>query len=349
MRVAERQRWSMFERMAAAFTTDVAIDLGTANTLVHVRGEGVIVDEPSVVAVATHSRRVLAVGRDAKEMLGKTPGNIVAVRPMRDGVIADFSITEAMIRAFIAKANARKPFARSRLLISVPAAITSIERRAVREAALAAGVREVHLIEQPMAAAVGAGMRVQEARGSMIVDIGGGTTDVAVIALGGLVSSQTLRVAGDKIDDAIVNFVRKRHNVLIGERTAEAIKLAVGSADPLDDELETTVKGRDLVTRVPRELPLGSVEIREAMSEAVANIVRAVKATLERTPPELSADIIDRGIVLLGGGGMIRNLDTRLTRECGLPTYVAENPLHAVVDGVGVVLDDLPRYQSLLL
>jgi rod shape-determining protein MreB len=342
---------SMFDKLTGLFSTDLAIDLGTANTLVHVRGKGVVLNEPSVVAISKNGSqtRVLAVGRDAKEMLGKTPGNITAIRPMRDGVIADFTVTEAMIKSFIEKANEKKYFARSRLIISVPAGITSIEQKAVREAALGAGVREVHLIEQPMAAAVGAGLPVQDARGSMIIDIGGGTTDVAVISLGGLVSSQTLRVAGDKLDESIVNFVRKRHNILIGERTAEIIKMKIGSAYSLDEELDIEVKGRDLITGVPRQITVTSVEIREAMNDCVRQIVGATKATLEKTPPELSADIIDRGIVLCGGGAMIKNLDVLLSEECALPVFVAENPLHAVVDGVGTVLENLPKYRSLLL
>jgi rod shape-determining protein MreB and related proteins len=341
----------MFQRFVDFFSVDLAIDLGTANTLVHLRGRGVVLNEPSVVAIHKNGSqtRVLAVGRDAKEMLGKTPGNIVAIRPMRDGVIADFTVTEAMIRAFIEKANDRRHFVRSRLIISVPAEITSIEQKAVREAALGAGVREVYLIEQPMAAAVGAGLPVQDARGSMIVDIGGGTTDVAVISLGGLVASQTLRMAGDKFDESIVNFVRKRHNILIGERTAELIKVKIGSAYDLDEELDIEVKGRDLITGVPRSIHVSSVEVREALQDNVRQIVTAIKATLERTPPELSADIIDRGIVICGGGAGIRNLDVLVSEECQLPVFLAENPLHAVVDGVGIVLENLERYRGLLI
>ncbi|MFZ9887763.1 MAG: rod shape-determining protein [Myxococcota bacterium] len=341
----------MFQKLVNLFSVDLAIDLGTANTLVHVRGQGVVLNEPSVVAIHKNGAqtRVLAVGRDAKEMLGKTPGNIVAIRPMRDGVIADFTVTEAMIRAFIEKANERRNFVRSRLIISVPAEITSIEQKAVREAALGAGVRDVWLIEQPMAAAVGAGLPVQDARGSMIIDIGGGTTDVAVISLGGLVASQTLRMAGDKFDESIVNFVRKRHNILIGERTAELIKMKIGSAYDLDEELDIEVKGRDLITGVPRSINVTSVEVREALQDNIRQLVAAVKATLERTPPELSADIIDRGIVLCGGGAGIKNLDVLLSEECQLPVFVAENPLHAVVDGVGMVLENLEKYRGLLL
>jgi rod shape-determining protein MreB and related proteins len=341
----------LFNQLFGWFNTDLAIDLGTANTLVHVRGQGVVLNEPSVVAIAKSGgeTRVLAVGRDAKEMLGKTPGNISAIRPMRDGVIADFTVTEAMIRSFIEKANSRRYFSRSRLLISVPAGITSIEQKAVREAALGAGVHECYLIEQPMAAAVGAGLPVRDPRGSMIIDIGGGTTDVAVISLGGLVASQTLRMAGDKFDESLVNFVRKRHNILIGERTAELIKMKVGSAYPLEQELDLEVKGRDLLTGVPRSISVTSIEIRDALQDNIRQLVGAVRTTLEKTPPELSADIIDRGIVLCGGGAKIKNLDVLLSEECGLPVFAAENPLLAVVDGVGHVLEDLDEYRGLLI
>lgn len=342
---------AVLKRFRGVFGAELAIDLGTANTLVHVRGQGVVLNEPSVVAIEKkgNSTRVLAVGQDAKEMLGKTPGNIVAIRPMRDGVIADFTITELMIKAFIAKAIGSTFFVRSRLLISVPAEITSIEQKAVREAALGAGVREVHLIEQPMAAAVGAGLPVRDARGSMIIDIGGGTTDVAVISLSGLVASQTLRVAGDKLDESIVNFVRKRHNILIGERTAELIKMKVGSAYELDEELQIDVKGRDLISGVPRSITVTSIEIREALRDNLRQFVAVTKTVLERTPPELSADIIDRGIVLCGGGANIKGLEKLISEECGIPVYVADNPLHAVVDGVGLVLENIETYRALLL
>lgn len=338
-------------KLFGMFGADLAIDLGTANTLVHVKGQGVVLNEPSVVAIAKdgNQSKVLAVGKDAKEMLGKTPGNIVAIRPMRDGVIADFTVTEAMIKSFISKAIKRSFFVRSRLIISVPAEITSIEQKAVREAALGAGVREVHLIEQPMAAAVGAGLPVRDARGSMIIDIGGGTTDVAVISLSGIVASQTLRVAGDKLDEAIVNFVRKRHNILIGERTAELIKIKIGSAYPLPEELQIDVKGRDLITGVPRSITVTSLEIREALQDAVRQFISTTKAVLEKTPPELSADIIDRGIVLCGGGAQIKGLDILISQECGIPVFVAENPLHAVVDGVGQVLEHIDTYRALLI
>jgi len=342
----------LWNKIKNFFQVDLAIDLGTANTLVHVRGRGVVLCEPSVVAISTNGsnqKKVIAVGQEAKEMLGKTPGNIQAIRPMRDGVIADFTSTEAMIKFFIAKATQRNMLTRTRLIISIPAGITSIEMKAVREAAQGAGVREVYLIEQPMAAAVGAGLPVQDPRGSMVVDIGGGTTDVAVISLGGVVASQTLRVAGDRMDEAVINFIRKKHNVLIGERTAELIKMRVGSAFPLAEELEIEVKGRDLITGVPRSIVVSSVEIRESLQDSIRSIVGAVKATLEQTPPELSADIIDRGIVLCGGGSQIGNIDVLLAEECGLPVFVAENPMYAVVDGVGIVLEHIEAYRNLLL
>lgn len=341
----------MLSKFSGMFGVGLAIDLGTANTLVHLQGEGVVLNEPSVVAILKDSgqSKILAVGRDAKEMLGKTPGNIVATRPMRDGVIADFDVTQEMIRRFIIKATKKGIIFRSKLLISVPAEITSIEQKAVREAALGAGMREVHLIEQPMAAAVGAGLPVRDARGSMIIDIGGGTTDVAVISLSGLVASQTLRIAGDKLDEAIVNFVRKRHNILIGERTAELIKIKIGSAYPLTEELQIEVKGRDLITGVPRSITVTSIEIREALQDNIMQFVATTKTVLEHTPPELSADIIERGIVVCGGGANIKGLDLLLAEKCGIPVYIAKNPLHAVVDGVGMVLEDIESYRGLLI
>jgi rod shape-determining protein MreB len=341
----------VFKRLSSRFGVGLAIDLGTANTLVHVQGQGVVLNEPSVVAILKDGgqNRILAVGRDAKEMLGRTPGNIIAIRPLRDGVIADFEMTQEMIKLFIYKATKCSVLFRSRLLISVPAEITSIEQKAVREAALGAGLREVHLIEQPMAAAVGAGLPVREARGSMIIDIGGGTTDVAVISLSGLVASQTLRVAGDKLDESIVNFVRKRHNILIGERTAELIKIKIGSAYPLSEELQIEVKGRDLITGVPRSIIVTSIEIREALQDNIRQFISTTKAVLEHTPPELSADIIERGIFLCGGGANIRGLDRLLSEKCGIPVYIAPNTLHAVVDGVGQVLENIEGYRGLLL
>ncbi len=341
----------MFGKFLDMFGANLAIDLGTANTLVHVQGKGVVLNEPSVVAILKDGgqNRILAVGREAKEMLGKTPGNIVAIRPMRDGVIADFDVTQEMIKRFILKATNRSMMVRGRLLISVPAEITSIEQKAVREAALGAGMREVYLIEQPMAAAVGAGLPVREARGSMIIDIGGGTTDVAVISLCGLVASQTLRVAGDKMDESIVNFVRKRHNILIGERTAELIKIKIGSAYTLDEELQVEVKGRDLITGVPRSIIVTSVEIREALQDNIRQFVATTKSVLELTPAELCSDIIERGIFICGGGANIKGLDKLLAEKCGIPVYIAKNPLHAVVDGVGQVLENIDAYKGLLL
>lgn len=341
----------MFKKLVDKFGVNLAIDLGTANTLVHVQDQGVVLNEPSVVAILKEGgqNRILAVGHDAKEMLGKTPGNIVAIRPMRDGVIADFDVTQEMIKRFILKATNRNMMFRGKLLISVPAEITSIEQKAVREAALGAGMREVYLIEQPMAAAVGAGLPVREARGSMIIDIGGGTTDVAVISLCGLVASQTLRVAGDKLDEAIVNFVRKRHNILIGERTAELIKIKIGSAYSLEEELQVQVKGRDLITGVPRSINVTSVEVREALQDNIRQVVATTKAVLESTPPELSSDIIERGIVVCGGGANIIGLDKLLSEKCGIPVHTASNPLHAVVDGVGRVLENIDAYRGLLL
>jgi rod shape-determining protein MreB len=344
----------MFDSLLGLFSTDLAIDLGTANTLVYVRKRGIAVNEPSVVAISVVNgvQRVLAVGAEAKQMLGKTPGNITAIRPMRDGVIADFTVTEAMLKYFIAKIHNRRHFVRSRLIISVPAGITNVERKAVREAAENSGVREVWLIEQPMAAAIGAGLPVREARGNMIVDIGGGTTDVAVVSMSGMVTNVTLKVAGDKLDEAIINYVRRHHNMMIGERTAEQIKIRLGSVwEPESKELEGVMdmKGRDLITGVPKSIELSSVEVREALSDCARGILEAVKATLEKTPPELAGDISERGIVLAGGGANLRGLDTMLRKEVGIPVFVADEPLLSVVKGAGMVLEDLPSYKSLLI
>jgi rod shape-determining protein MreB len=323
---------------------DLAIDLGTANTLIYVRGEGIVSNEPSVVAVqqdARGGRKVLAVGKEAKEMLGRTPGNIVAIRPMKDGVIADFEVTAAMLRHFIQGAHNRRSFVKPRIIIGIPSGITEVEKRAVREAAESAGAREVYLIEQPMAAAIGAGLPITEPSGNMIVDIGGGTSDVAVISLGGIVYSRSVRVAGDKMDEAIIQHIKRRYNLLIGERTAELIKMGIGTAYPTEEELHMDVKGRDLVAGVPRTLNISSSEIREALSEPVNGIVEAVKVTLERTPPELAGDIADRGIVLAGGGALLKNLDQLLKEETGLPVFLAEDPLSAVVIGAGKALESL--------
>lgn len=344
----------MFDSLLGLFSTDLAIDLGTANTLVYVRKQGIVVNEPSVVAIAKSNgtQRVVAVGAEAKQMLGKTPGNIVAIRPMRDGVIADFTVTEAMLKYFIAKIHNRRHFVRSRLIISVPAGITNVERKAVREAAENAGVREVWLIEQPMAAAIGAGLPVREARGNMIVDIGGGTTDVAVVSMSGMVTNVTLKVAGDKLDEAIINYVRRRHNMMIGERTAEQIKIRLGSVwepEPGTPESTMDMKGRDLITGVPKSIELTGAEVREALSDCARGILEAVRATLEKTPPELAGDISERGIVLAGGGAYLRGLDTLLREEVGIPVFVADEPLLAVVKGAGMVLEDLEGYKSILI
>ncbi len=344
----------MFDSLLGLFSTDLAIDLGTANTLVYVRKRGIAVNEPSVVAISrVHGvQRVLAVGAEAKQMLGKTPGNITAIRPMRDGVIADFTVTEAMLKYFIAKIHNRRHFVRSRLIISVPAGITNVERKAVREAAENSGVREVWLIEQPMAAAIGAGLPVREARGNMIVDIGGGTTDVAVVSMSGMVTNVTLKVAGDKLDEAIINYVRRHHNMMIGERTAEQIKIRLGSVwepDNKESDGVMDMKGRDLITGVPKSIELSSVEVREALSDCARGILEAVKATLEKTPPELAGDISERGIVLAGGGANLRGLDTMLRKEVGIPVFTADEPLLSVVKGAGMVLEDLPSYKSLLI
>jgi rod shape-determining protein MreB len=334
----------LFDWVYGLFSNDLAIDLGTATTLTFVKGKGIVSHEPSVVAVQRSTgtgKRVLAVGKEAKEMLGRTPGNILAIRPMKDGVIADFEVTEAMLRYFITRAHNRRTLVRPRIVISVPSGITEVEKRAVRDSALAAGAREVYLMEEPMAAAIGAGLPVTEPSGSMIVDIGGGTTEVAVISLAGIVNSTSVRYGGDKMDEAIVQFIKRKYNLLIGERTAEEIKKTIGSAYPLDEVLTMEVKGRDLVAGVPRTLTVNSDEIREALAEPVHAIVEAVRVVLERTPPELSADIVDKGIVLTGGGSQLKGLDSLLRDETGLPVMIADNPECAVVLGTGKALDEL--------
>lgn len=326
------------------FSDDLAIDLGTANTLVYVKGKGVVCAEPSVVAVHKDSRgmrKVLAVGRDAKEMLGRTPGNIEAIRPMREGVIADFEITEAMLRYFIRKVHNRRTLVRPRIIVCVPFGITEVERRAVRESAECAGARDVYLIDEPMAAAIGAGLPITEPSGNMIVDIGGGTTEVAVISLAGIVYSKSIRVAGDKMDEAITQYLKRKYNLLIGERTAELIKIGIGSAYPNGEIKTMEIKGRDLVAGVPRVMEVNSEEVREAIAEPVYSIVEAVKVALERTPPELAADIVDKGIVLAGGGALLTQIDVLLREETGLPVTIAEDPLSAVVYGTGKALDQL--------
>ena len=323
------------------FSNDLAIDLGTANTLVYVKGKGIALREPSVVTVLKDSKRVLAVGSEAKAMVGRTPENIMAIRPMKDGVIANFEITEAMLRYFIQKVHNRKTFVRPRMVICVPSGITQVERRAVRDSAENAGAREVYLIEEPMAAAIGVGLPVEEPGGNMVVDIGGGTTEVAVISLAGIVYSQSVRVGGDEMDEAIISYIKRNYNLLIGERTAEEIKIQVGSAYEVGERKTLEIKGRDLIAAIPKTVIITDEEIREALAEPVSAIVETVRGALERTPPELAADIVDRGIVLAGGGGLLRGIDVLLKEETGLPVTVAEDPLSAVVMGTGKVLDEL--------
>lgn len=323
---------------------DLAIDLGTANTLIYVRGQGIVCNESSVVAVqkdARGAKRVLAVGLEAKKMLGRTPGNIVAIRPLKDGVIADFETTEAMLRYFIQKVHNRRSLVRPRIVICVPNGITEVEKRAVKESAESAGAREVYLMEEPMAAAIGAGLPVTEPVGNMIVDIGGGTTEVAVISLAGVVFSRSVRVGGDKMDEAIIQYIKRKYNLLIGERTAELIKITIGSAYPGDEIHTMEIKGRDMVAGVPKTVELSDEEIRDSLLEPINQIVEAVRVALERTPPELASDIVDKGIVLAGGGALLRNLDVLLREETGLPVVVADDPLTAVVMGAGRALDEL--------
>jgi rod shape-determining protein MreB len=342
----------IFDRLLGLFSNDLAIDLGTANTLVYVKGEGIVCNEPSVVAVQKDnrgSRRVLAVGAEAKRMLGRTPGNINAIRPLKDGVIADFEITEAMLRYFIQKIHNRKTLVRPRIIICVPFGVTEVEKRAVRESAESAGAREVYLVEEPMAAAIGAGLPITEPTGNMIVDIGGGTTEVAVISLAGIVFSKSIRVGGDKMDEAIVQYVKRKYNLLVGERTAELVKITIGSAYPGDEIQTMEIKGRDLVAGVPKTVEITDEEIRESIVEPINAIVEAVRIGLERTPPELASDIVDKGIVLAGGGALLRNLDTLLREQTGLPVMLADEPLEAVVMGAGKVLDELTLLRDIAI
>jgi rod shape-determining protein MreB and related proteins len=330
-----------FGSLLRYFSKDLAIDLGTANTLVFASGQGIVVREPSVVVINKLTNRIEAVGIEAKEMLGRTPGNIESIRPMKDGVIADFEVTERMLEYFIKKAHGRKMYVHPRIVIGVPSEITQVEKRAVRDSAMRAGASEVFLVEQAMMAAIGAGLPITEPSGNMIVDIGGGTTDVAVISLAGTVYSRSVRIAGNEMDVAIIQYLKRKYNLLIGERTAEIIKIELGSAYPLKEEIRLDIKGRDLVEGVPKTLSISDEEIREALAETVATIIEAVRMALERTPPELSADIMDKGIVLSGGGALLRNLDQRLREETGLPVVLAEDPLASVVLGTGRVLSDI--------
>lgn len=343
---------SFLDGILGVFSNDLAIDLGTANTLVYVKGKGIVLCEPSVVAVRLDrtKNRVLAVGTEAKNMLGRTPGNIVAIRPMRDGVIADFEVTEAMLRHFIHKVHNRRAFVRPRIIIAVPSGITQVEKRAVKESAESAGARQVFLIEEPMAAAIGAGLPITEPICNMVVDIGGGTTEVAVISLAGIVYSRSIRVAGDKMDTAIMQYVKRKYNLLIGERTSEIIKTTIGNAYPDSQHIETIeVKGRDLVSGIPKILAIDSEEVRSAISEQIDAIIETVKIALEQTPPELAADIVDRGIVLTGGGALLKNLDKLLMEESHLPITVAEDPLSTVAIGTGMILDTMEILKQVMI
>ena len=332
------------------FAKDLGIDLGTANTLVYVRERGVVISEPSVVATDKRSGKVLAVGAEAKKMVGRTPANIVAVRPLKDGVIADFETVESMLHYFIRKVHDQYPFTpRPRVIIGVPSGVTEVEKRAVQDAALNAGSREAYMIEEPMAAAIGAGLPIHEAAGSMIVDVGGGTTEVAVISLGGVVLSRSIRIGGDEIDEQIVQFARREHDLYIGERTAEETKIAIGSASMVNEELKTTMRGRDLVTGLPKEVDVTIGDIRDAISGPVNLIVEAVKLSIEETPPELLADIMDQGIILAGGGALLKGLDVRLEEETKMPVHIADDPLQCVVRGTGMCLENLEVYRKVFV
>jgi len=329
------------------FSNDMGIDLGTATTLVYIRNQGIVLCEPSVVAVKSGTSIVLADGEEAKRMLGRTPGNIVAIRPMRNGVIADFEITEAMLRYFIKKVHNSRRLVRPRMVIAIPSGITEVEKRAVKDSALHAGAREVYMVEEPVAAAIGVGLPIHEPSGNMIIDIGGGTTEMAVISLAGIVFSKSVRTAGDEMDEAIINYLKKTYNLMIGERTAEEIKLQIGSAYPLDEELTMDVRGRDLVAGLPKMIAISSEEVRESLAEPVAQIVEAIRITLERTPPELSADLMEKGLILAGGGSLLRGIDKLIAEETGLPVHIAEDPLTAVALGTGKVLSEIKYLKRL--
>ncbi|MGH2751641.1 MAG: rod shape-determining protein [Actinomycetota bacterium] len=328
---------------------DMAVDLGTANTLVYVRGRGIVLNEPSVVAINTKTGAILAVGSEAKQMIGRTPAHIVAIRPLKDGVIADFDVTEKMLRYFIQKVHRRSFLAKPRCVVCVPSGITGVEQRAVEEATISAGARSAFIIEEPMAAAIGAGLPVHEPTGNMIVDIGGGTTEVAVVSLGGIVTSQSIRIGGDELDEAIINYVKKEYSLMLGERTSEEIKMAIASAFPMPEETNAEIRGRDLVTGLPKTIVISAEEIRRAIEEPVNQIVDAVKNTLDKCPPELAADIMDKGIVLAGGGSLLKGLDERLKHETGMPIHIAEDPLFAVAVGSGKCLEEFESLKRVLI
>ncbi len=334
----------MLGRLYALFSNDMGIDLGTANTLVHVKGQGIVLSEPSVVAVENGSRRILAVGQEAKRMLGRTPGDIIAIRPMKNGVIADFETVQRMIKYFIQRVHSRKALVKPRIVIGIPSGITEVEKRAVKESAEQAGAREIYLIEESLAAAIGANIPINEPAGNMVIDIGGGTTEVSVISLGGMVLSNSIRIGGDDFDDAIVQYLKKVHNLIVGPRTSEDVKMTIGNAFPSQDKVETMdIKGRDSITGLPRTLEMDSVEIREALQEVIGSILEVIKTTLDQTPPELASDIVDRGIVMTGGGSLLKGLAENISRETGVPVILAENPLTCVVLGCGRYLEEL-RY-----
>src|SRR5690554_6682545 len=334
--------------MSKVFSKDIGIDLGTANTLVYVRGKGILVREPSVVAINKNIKSVMAVGEEAKKMIGRTPGNIVAIRPMKDGVIADFDVTQNMLKYFIRKAYNRNKFMKPRVLVCVPSGVTEVEKRAVVEAAEQAGAKEAYVIEEPMAAAIGSGLPVGEPEGSMVVDIGGGTSEVAILSLGGIVTSKSVRIGGNELDDAIIQHIKKEYSLTIGERTAEEVKITIGSAYSMDEEKDLDIKGRDLVSGLPKTININSQEVREALREPINNIIDAIKNTLEKTPPELAADIMDKGIMLTGGGALLNGLDQLLRAETGMPVSIAEDPLDCVVVGTGMVLDDLDMFNKVI-
>ncbi|MGM0603122.1 MAG: rod shape-determining protein [Bacillota bacterium] len=339
----------IFKFLSAPFSRDMGVDLGTANTLVYIKGKGILIREPSVVALRKNKQEVLAVGNEAKRMIGRTPGNIIAVRPMKDGVIADFDVTETMLRYFITKAHKRSRMVRPRIIICVPSGVTEVEKRAVIDAAVHAGAREAYLIEEPMAAAIGAGLPVHEPTGNMIVDIGGGTTEVAVISLGGIVTSRSIRIGGDEMDDAIVQYVKRKYNLMIGERTAEEIKIDIGAAFSKESQGNKEIRGRDMVTGLPKTIEITGEEIQKALEEPVISIIDAVKMTLEKTPPELASDVMDRGIILTGGGALLKGLDQLLINETQMPVHIADEPLDCVAKGTGIALEEIDSLKKILI